>query len=69
MCRPDNVKIYKVFFLKKTRLTCCHFSQRTLILLSRYYKARGVAIMNYVKKRSFLLPCTLLQKEYLTILR
>ena len=46
-------------------LTCDHSSQHTLISLSRYYKARGAAIVNYAKNRHFYYHAVF-YKKYLT---
>ena len=45
----NNVKIYNVFFRKNIFFICRHTSQHTMVLLSRYYTARGGTTMNYAK--------------------
>ena len=53
MTRHNNVKIYNAFFQKKLCFICRHSSQRKMILLSRYYSARGGTAMTYAKKCTF----------------
>ena len=53
-------------FCKKTVCFICrHSSERTMILLSRYYTARGRKTMDYAKKIIIFLPCIVFHKEYL----
>ena len=59
------IKSITHFFPKNGCLICRHSSQRTLILITRYYIARDKTTMSYTKKSSFLLPCIFFHREYL----